>query len=64
MIADQIDTLKPGTIIEIGGRKYIRMEDSPHRHIEGYIFDPQNGWWGHWSRIMDGECLVTVKESV
>lgn len=50
--AECIETVKPGTMISIDNVKYIKMMDDITRHIEGFLFNPENGWHGHWSRLV------------
>jgi hypothetical protein len=50
--AGDIDDLRPGARVVISGVEYVRMVDSPREHIDGFIFDPKSGWWGHWARLV------------
>lgn len=61
--AKKIGECKPGDHIQIGDVVYVRMHDSTactDRHIEEYLFDPKTGWWGHWSRLINGEEMVVL----
>lgn len=58
--AEVIEVLAPGTIVTIKGTTYIRMTDSSHLHVEGYLFNPEDGWWGHWSHLSLGNEEVEV----
>lgn len=62
--AQHIEELEAGAIVEINGTVYVRMADSHHEHIVGYLFDPKTGWWGHWSRLILGNEMVIGRQSL
>ena len=49
--AEKIEQLPAGTKLLIEGRTYYRMADAPEDHMVGFLFDPEDGTWGSWSRI-------------
>ncbi len=59
--AINIEQLEAGSVVEIDGRRYMRMLDHPHLHMEGWVVDLETGWSGHWSRLTLGEAMVVVE---
>jgi hypothetical protein len=59
----ELDTLKPGTVVMIGNKVYIKMVDRISCHIEGCLFEPTTGNIIHWSQVAyhdsDVETLTT-----
>jgi hypothetical protein len=58
--AEMIECLPGGRRVIVNGIEYIRMVDSPSRHIEGCILDADTGTWVHWSRLVLGTEEVEV----
>ena len=50
--ADKIDFLPAGSRVLLRNQEWVRMEDSITHHTEGYVFNPLNGEYWHWSHMV------------
>ncbi len=60
----ELDTLKPGSVILVGSKRYIKMEDHIPCHVEGCILDSATGRWMHWSQIAMHDSDVEIEEKL
>jgi hypothetical protein len=49
--AMEIQYLPAGSRVVLDNTEWIRMEDCRRHHIDGYVFNPTNGDFGHWSML-------------
>lgn len=59
----ELDTLKPGTVVIHGNKRYIKVRDEINCHIEGYLLDVKTGALTHWSQIAYWNTEVEIEEA-
>lgn len=58
--ASEITGIPPGSRIRIVDVEYIRAEDHPGNHYTEIIFNPVDGWFGVWYRLVSMDDMVDL----